>query len=71
MKKRYLIITLAIITAGIVIRQSMAKNLSESDKPFDIEDYAWLAGHWTGDGFGGTSEEMWSKPKNGGNDGCI
>ncbi len=24
--------------------------------------YAWLAGTWTGDGFGGTSEEMWSAP---------
>lgn len=24
--------------------------------------YAWLAGTWTGDGFGGTSEEMWSSP---------
>ncbi|MEM7552084.1 MAG: DUF6265 family protein [Bacteroidota bacterium] len=25
-------------------------------------DYAWLAGNWVGDGFGGTSEEMWSPP---------
>lgn len=24
--------------------------------------YAWLAGTWTGDGFGGTSEEIWSAP---------
>lgn len=24
--------------------------------------YAWLAGSWTGDGFGGTSEEVWSEP---------
>ncbi|MEQ9402410.1 MAG: DUF6265 family protein [Cyclobacteriaceae bacterium] len=31
-------------------------------KKFDINDYAWLAGSWTGDGFGGTSEEMWSPP---------
>jgi hypothetical protein len=30
--------------------------------PFDINDYAWLAGRWTGDGFGGTSEEIWSPP---------
>lgn len=29
---------------------------------FDINDYAWLSGSWTGDGFGGTSEEIWSKP---------
>lgn len=25
-------------------------------------NYAWLSGTWTGDGFGGTSEEMWSQP---------
>ena len=24
--------------------------------------YAWLAGSWIGDGFGGQSEEMWSSP---------
>lgn len=24
--------------------------------------YSWLAGSWTGDGFGGTSEELWSSP---------
>ncbi len=24
--------------------------------------YAWLAGTWVGDGFGGTSEEVWSQP---------
>lgn len=24
--------------------------------------YAWLAGSWTGDGFGGTSDEVWSQP---------
>lgn len=29
---------------------------------FDIYDYAWLAGSWEGDGFGGTSEEVWSQP---------
>jgi hypothetical protein len=28
----------------------------------NIVPYAWLAGSWTGDGFGGTSEELWSKP---------
>ncbi len=31
-------------------------------KKFDIKDYSWLVGSWVGDGFGGTSEEMWSPP---------
>ncbi|MEQ8578494.1 MAG: DUF6265 family protein [Balneola sp.] len=33
--------------------------------PFDINDYSWLVGSWKGDGFGGVSEEIWSKPENG------
>lgn len=28
----------------------------------DSVPYSWLAGTWVGDGFGGTSEEMWSEP---------
>jgi hypothetical protein len=27
-----------------------------------IEDFAWLAGHWRGEGFGGVCEEVWSAP---------
>jgi Domain of unknown function (DUF6265) len=30
-----------------------------------IADMAWLAGHWTGQALGGTSEEMWSPPAHG------
>jgi hypothetical protein len=30
-----------------------------------IADMAWLAGHWTGDGLGGVSEEMWTAPHDG------
>ncbi len=25
-------------------------------------DYAWLAGHWQGEAFGGTTETIWSPP---------
>lgn len=34
-------------------------------KGFDINNYSWLAGHWTGDGFGGVSDEVWSLPAGG------
>jgi hypothetical protein len=30
-----------------------------------IADMAWLAGAWTGDGLGGISEELWSRPAGG------
>lgn len=41
--------------------------LTPGQKPADatIADMAWLAGHWTGDGLGGVSEEMWTAPRDG------
>jgi hypothetical protein len=30
-----------------------------------IDDVAWLAGHWTGTGLGGTCEETWAPPHDG------
>ena len=27
-----------------------------------IADVAWIAGHWSGEAFGGTAEEIWSSP---------
>lgn len=30
-----------------------------------IEDAAWIAGRWIGEGFGGTVEEVWSPPAGG------
>ena len=31
----------------------------------DFDQLTWLAGHWRGDGFGGTTEEIWSPAENG------
>ena len=28
-----------------------------------IEEFAWLAGHWVGEGLGGPAEEIWSPPR--------
>ena len=33
-----------------------------SSKGQENVPFAWLEGSWTGDGFGGTSEEVWSAP---------
>jgi hypothetical protein len=37
----------------------------EVSPPATIADMGWLAGHWTGDGLGGRSEEIWSPPDHG------
>lgn len=30
-----------------------------------VEDFAWMAGHWRGEGLGGICEEMWTGPLGG------
>lgn len=65
MKKTKLVLLLAgVLIAGTSLT---AIGLNDSEKPeeFNINNYKWLAGHWTGDGFGGISDEMWSLPANG------
>jgi hypothetical protein len=55
--------------AGVVVALSSMmllpkEEVATADK-FDINNYSWLAGHWTGDGFGGVSDEVWSLPAGG------
>ncbi|SMO78321.1 DUF6265 family protein [Gracilimonas mengyeensis] len=40
-------------------------HIPHDTKAFSIEDYQWLVGSWTGDGFGGVSHETWEPPVNG------
>ncbi|MEP5610965.1 MAG: DUF6265 family protein [Cyclobacteriaceae bacterium] len=51
-----------LLLTALLLFSFMAQSTDPKKKKFDINDYAWLAGSWTGDGFGGTSEEMWSPP---------
>jgi hypothetical protein len=34
----------------------------EKPPPAKIADMKWLAGHWVGEAFGGTAEELWAEP---------
>ena len=43
--------------AGVFLLLTSALAAQTSEYP-----YSWLQGRWTGDGFGGTSEEVWSSP---------
>lgn len=51
-----------LVGAGLM---ALAPEKEEAPAPFDINNYTWLAGHWTGDGFGGVSDEVWSLPADG------
>jgi hypothetical protein len=37
----------------------------EKPPPAKIDDMKWLAGHWVGEAFGGTTEELWTEPVGG------
>ena len=56
--KRYLIL-IALGTSVLISMSFLLINLTEKENNYD---YSWLAGSWVGDGFGGTSEEVWSEP---------
>lgn len=44
---------------------TLENKVANTEKEFNINHYTWLVGHWTGDGFGGTSDEVWSMPVDG------
>ena len=56
--KCYLIL-IALGTSVLISMSFLLINLPEKENNYD---YSWLAGSWVGDGFGGTSEEVWSEP---------
>ncbi|MEP1095434.1 MAG: DUF6265 family protein [Cyclobacteriaceae bacterium] len=46
---------------GVMLMGLLAFASSDLEqKKFDIKDLSWLEGRWVGDGFGGTTEEIWS-----------
>ncbi|HMB63513.1 MAG TPA: DUF6265 family protein [Eudoraea sp.] len=69
MKAKKIITGILLISAALLVMESfVGKETTKSHKisaDFDIDDYTWLAGHWVGDGFGGTSEEVWALPADG------
>ena len=63
-------IALFSLSIEILASESMTANtlrLSPGEKPPPalIDDMAWLAGRWSGEGLGGLSEETWSAPAGG------
>lgn len=64
-------VLLAICSASFAIPAVAAEKLSEhtiklsageKSPSATLADMAWLTGHWTGEAFGGTNEELWTAP---------
>ena len=53
--------TTLMLLAALIVPFPVAPKADEAS----IDDFAWLAGHWRGEGFGGQVEEIWSQPLGG------
>lgn len=54
---------LFLFSAGIVSAQHTLQLAEGATSPrATLEEVAWIEGHWTGEAFGGTAEEIWSAP---------
>ena len=57
------LVIVAILVPALGAAQTTASNIAPAKATLD--DFKWIAGHWTGTGLGGVSEEMWSPPAGG------
>jgi hypothetical protein len=61
---------LALLAAPALAQQRLTEHTlrlapGQASPPATIADAAFLVGHWTGEGLGGTFEEVWTAPKKG------
>ncbi len=64
------IILFAAIQSGIHAQSQLTEHILQLDDPANaakaqIDDFAWMAGRWEGNGFGGMVEESWNPPMGG------
>ncbi len=54
-----------VVISFSAIASDEGRGAKAENTPYDLRELAWLTGYWVGDGFGGTCEEIWSKPSAG------
>lgn len=65
--KNTLIPALVVLSSIVSFGQSSFKNTlqwneSNGSPKATLENVEWVSGHWTGEAFGGTAEEVWTPP---------
>lgn len=56
--------TILVCLTGVLLVAAVSGASQDTDSP-TVEDFSWLAGHWLGEGLGGTVEEVWAPPLGG------
>ena len=60
---RFLFLGAALLLCDLAAQaQTAPTTLAQTARSASIQDFAWLAGRWIGDGLGGKMEEVWSPP---------
>ena len=67
MKKTHVLMLLMLIPLQLLAQKSTAHTLAYDENASGtpkatLEDVKWITGHWRGEAFGGTTEEIWSPP---------
>ena len=73
MRVRNCCLAVVALFAGVVGAQErmtehtlrLGEKSAQMREPIVVEEFAWLAGHWVGEGLGGLAEEVWSPPRGG------
>jgi len=56
---------LSTLASERVTEHTVTLSPGEKSPPATIAEMKWLAGHWVGEAFGGTAEELWAEPVGG------
>ena len=54
-----------IAIAALSMQLALAQQAAPAPPPAKIEQFAWLAGYWEGEGMGGKIEDIWMPPRDG------
>ena len=66
MMRKVVIFMLLVLASSALGQEHTRRRAADAPvPPATIEEMAWLAGRWTGDGLGGRTEEIWSPPDGG------
>jgi hypothetical protein len=64
--RKPMVFLLLLLTSASYAQEHTRRRPADATVPAaTIEEMAWLAGRWTGDGLGGRTEEIWSPPDGG------
>jgi hypothetical protein len=60
--KKIMLLWLLVLSGLVYGQNTMALPINSTPPTANLEVITWMEGHWIGEAFGGTTEEIWSAP---------